>query len=125
MGVRSGRFRAHGAWFGHRGEGVRAVPADVRLPGPARRNLELTRPDHAERLCSPGPKAFGTPNEMHARRAKRSARSCRLPKWSSEHRRQLLARVDAQLAVDVTQVVLDRLRAEEDRRGRFARRPAA
>src|SRR3954447_14341143 len=121
MGVRSGRFRAHGAWFGHRAEGVRAVLGRVI---PWSRPAD-TRPDHAERLCSPGPKTFGTPNEMHARRAKRSARPCRLPKWSSEHRRQLLARVDAQLAVDVTQVVLDRLRAEEDRRSRFARRPAA
>src|SRR5580700_3856948 len=41
-----------------------------------------------------------------------------------ERERELLAGVDAQLQVHVTQVILDRLRAEEQRRGGFARRLA-
>src|SRR4051794_40437933 len=43
---------------------------------------------------------------------------------SRESASQLLARVDAELLVDVAQVVLDGLRAQKDRRRGLARRPA-
>src|SRR5437016_14264068 len=39
--------------------------------------------------------------------------------------RELVARPDAELPIDVPQVVLDRLRAEEEFRGGLARRAAA
>src|SRR2546423_10240403 len=39
--------------------------------------------------------------------------------------RELVARPDAELPIDVPQVVLDRLRAEEEPRGGLARRAAA
>src|SRR3954452_19946619 len=39
-----------------------------------------------------------------------------------ERRRELVARMDAELPIHVTQVVLDRLGTEEERRGSLARR---
>ena len=82
--------------------------------GPQGREAELRVADR------PGAVGAKVGRRRRGRDAGRQARHAR-----HENRlAQLLAGVDPELLVDVAQVVLDGLRAEEDRRGRLARRPA-
>ena len=61
---------------------------------------------------------------VHGRNAAAAGLLGRCVLRQAVHSRELLARVDPELQVDVAQVVLDRLGAEEQSGGRLARRPA-